>query len=295
MDLSGARAFVTVVDEGSVTAAAHRLRVAQPSLSRRLQRFERDLGLVLFERSERRLVLTPGGRRFLPVARDLLARADLARETATSLREGALGSVVLSAPRTTLSDVLAPFLATWRPEDPLPHVWETPATDGYDALDRGADLVIGTTPPPRRLARLHVATLPVWAYVGPDDPWAGRAEVGVDELASSRLLVLPPQQHARLALDRAAAADGVALEHRIELSSAEVAQAVAAAGRGVAVLSDDPRFGLVPAAVRSRSGPVVIDLHAAWSPHSTAGALVEGLAARLRAFCRERYRQPHTS
>src|SRR5690349_4290320 len=100
VDLAALRTFVTIADAGSVTAAAQRLRIAQPSLSRQLRRFERELGLSLFDRIERRLVLSAAGHRFLPVARDLVTRAELAREMAASLREGALGTVVISAPGT---------------------------------------------------------------------------------------------------------------------------------------------------------------------------------------------------
>ncbi|MDT0184976.1 LysR family transcriptional regulator [Microbacterium sp. ARD31] len=61
-------AFVAVVHFGGFTVAARGLHVSQPGLSARVQRLERALGVVVIDRSVRRLTLTPQGRAFLPVA-----------------------------------------------------------------------------------------------------------------------------------------------------------------------------------------------------------------------------------
>lgn len=289
MELRALRCFVTVADCGSVSLAARRLHTAQPSLSRQLRRFEGELGLTLFDRSQGRLVLSAAGRRFLPVARDLVTRAELARETVSALREGAPGSVVLSAPHTTATDVVAPFIATWTPADPLPTLWEAPSREAYAALDRGADLAIGTEAPPRHLRHLVVADLPVWAYVRPEHPWAGRRSVALDDLVEERLVVLESQQHSRIALERALAAADLPLGPVMEFSTAEVAQAVAAAGRGVAVVSDDPRYDLVPVRITGPAGVLSIRLRAAWSGEHHAASTLRDLATRLRSFSRERY------
>ena len=281
--------FVAVVDSGSVTAAARRLHVAQPSLSRQLRRLEHELGFELFDRQHKRLTLSAAGRRFLPVARDLVVRGDLAKEAAAALREGALASVVLSATRTTLTDVIAPFLATWTLEDPVPAVWEDLPAAIYDSIDRGADLAVGTEAPPPQLEHLAIAVLPVWAYVRHDDAWAGRGAVDLAELVTRRLLVLGQQQHARVSLDRAMSRDRLGLGSVVEFSAPEVAQAVAAAGRGVAVVSDDRRFGLVPVGITSTDGPVVVTLHAAWASAHHARKTLHTLARRLQLFSQARY------
>jgi DNA-binding transcriptional LysR family regulator len=67
-------ALVAVADEWSVSAAAVRLHVAQPSLSRQLRTLERRLGLTLFERSGRRLQVTAAGEQVVTAARRALAR-----------------------------------------------------------------------------------------------------------------------------------------------------------------------------------------------------------------------------
>lgn len=58
MDLRHARTFVTVAELGTVSKAADRLHIAQPALSRQITNLEQELGLKLFDRAGRRLVLT---------------------------------------------------------------------------------------------------------------------------------------------------------------------------------------------------------------------------------------------
>ena len=79
------RFFVVVADELSFTAAAARLRVAQPWLSTRIRQLEADLGLELFNRTTRTVELTDAGRRLLPKARAVIAVAEDFELTARTL------------------------------------------------------------------------------------------------------------------------------------------------------------------------------------------------------------------
>lgn len=289
MELRTLRYLLAVVDEGSVTAAADVVHVAQPSLSRQLRGLERDLGMNLLVRDGGRLRLTAAGREFLPTARRLVALADEARATADAIASGRMATITIAAPGTTLTDVIAPFLATFHAEDPLPGVWEKLPAAVYQALDRGADLVIGTTPPPTGLAVQALAELPVWAYVPQDHPWADRDQVPLARLVESDLLVLTSDFHPRRAIDQALARDGLALNAIREFTSPQVAQAIAAAGRGIAVVSDDPRFNLHPLRITGPDGPVTISLYAAWQRRHHGTETIASIADRLRAFCAVRY------
>jgi len=289
MELRHVRYFLAVADAGSVKAASPVVHVTQPSLSRQLRLFERGLGITLFTRTGGRLVLSAAGRQFVPVARDLARRADAAAEAAATLAAGRLQHIRIAAPGTTFTDILAPFLATLRPDDPLPAVSEEPPQMIYEALQSGADLAISTEQPPAGLAFQPLAVLPIWAYVPPGHSWSGRGSVTVAELVNERLLLLTGDYSPRRVLDRRVDQAGLSYTSMLEFGTPQVAQAVAAAGRGIAIVSDDPRFGLHPLDILGARGPLHIRLYAAWDSEHHAATTIGAVARRLSEYCIERY------
>src|SRR5882724_11004568 len=93
MKLQQLRFFVTVADELGFSKAAHKLHVAQPSLSIQIKALEDELGARLFERDKRHVALTPAGRRFRGRASEVLALADSAKAEARSTDRGFLGTI----------------------------------------------------------------------------------------------------------------------------------------------------------------------------------------------------------
>lgn len=76
MDLKQIRYFVAVAEERSFTAAAERLHITQPPLSRQIQLLEESLGVQLIERDNRPLTLTEAGRLFYEQSLQLLTRVE---------------------------------------------------------------------------------------------------------------------------------------------------------------------------------------------------------------------------
>ena len=79
LDLRKLRYFVAVAEELHFGRAAERLYLAQPVLSRQIQKLEQELGVTLFERTSRNVALTSAGRQLVDEARPLLAAGDAAR------------------------------------------------------------------------------------------------------------------------------------------------------------------------------------------------------------------------
>lgn len=79
-DLSLLRAFVAIVESGSISAGARRLKITQSTLSRSLQALEERASAALLQRDTHRMSLTPTGRILLEDAQALLAQADRAQQ-----------------------------------------------------------------------------------------------------------------------------------------------------------------------------------------------------------------------
>lgn len=290
MELRTLRYFIATVDAGSVSAAADVVHVSQPSLSRQLRQLESALSVELFARGSGRLVLSSAGRQFLPIARDLISRAAAAELAAETIAMGRLEHIAIAAPTTTLTDVIAPFLATLGPEDPVPTVLTPPgASQDQSRVFERVDMAIMTQPASKPLTTFALAVLPIWAYVRADHPWATRECVSLAELVEETLIVMEPQFKPHEILSAALDDEQLSLGSTLRCGNAQLAQALAASGRGIAVVSDDPRFALVPIRIMAERGQLSIRLYAAWdSGHHAAGRLEE-LAHRLRTFCGDRY------
>lgn len=289
MQLRHLRYLAATADAGSVSAAAAAVHVTQPALSRQLRQLERDLGVGLFDRSAGRLTLSRTGLALLPAVREILAATDALQDAAAFHARGRLERLAIAAPTVTLTDVVSPFVATISADDPVVDVRVADGLSTTEMLRRGADLAIGTQRPQPPYRSRALAELPVWAYVAPDDPWADRGSVPLAELLERPLVVLPATFTAREALDAAVAAAGTAYPSLVEAGNGTIAQALAASGRGVAVVSDDPRFDLRPLAVESGGGRVAVRLVAAWDPRAVAAATVSDVAERLTAWVAQRY------
>lgn len=292
MELRHLRYFVTTVEAGTVSGAAQRLHVTQPGLSRQLRQLEGELGVALFDREAGRLTPSRVGLALLPAARDVLDRVAAFRAAADFHARGRLERLTVAASTVSLTDIVAPFIAELAPEDPTVDVLVADGVSAADALAKGADLAIGPVSPGAPYRSTLLAELPVWAYVRADHGWARRRVVTAAELVEQELVVLPATFPARQSLDAALLEAGVAASAVTEAANGTVAQALAAAGRGVALVSDDPRFDLVPVKVEAGRRVLEVRLVAAWDGRHAAAATLEGLAERLGRFVRERYPAP---
>lgn len=110
--------FATVVEAGSLTAAAERLGLAKTMVSKHMQRLEAELGVALLLRSTRRLGLTEAGRAFHASCRELIKTAEDAVELARTGHTSPHGKLRVAAPIDYGALVVAPVLAQLRQQWP---------------------------------------------------------------------------------------------------------------------------------------------------------------------------------
>lgn len=110
MDLRHLRYFVAVAEEQNFSRAAERLHMAQPPLSRQVKQLEDELGVRLFDRTGRGVVMTEAGQLFLEEARRLLVQADQVVRMVERLGNGEVGRLALGFVPSASNSTLPPLL-----------------------------------------------------------------------------------------------------------------------------------------------------------------------------------------
>lgn len=141
-DWNRARAFLVTAEEGSLSAAARALGMAQPTLGRQVDGLEQELGIVLFERVGRGLTLTPSGLELLEHVRDMGEAAGRVSMTALGQSQALEGTICISASETYAAVLLPPIIAKLRILEPGIQVEIVVANHASDLRRREADIAI---------------------------------------------------------------------------------------------------------------------------------------------------------
>ena len=196
VSLDQLRTFIAAADEGSFSAGGRRLRRAQSVVSQTLANLEAQLGVKLFDRSNRSPVLTSQGMALLAEARAVVSRMDVFKARAKGLSDGLEPelSVVVDAvfPLGHLTDAVAAFQAKFQTTPLRLYVEALGAVLQPVIEGRCAFGVMGTLPTaPPQLTREHVLNA-TWAFVvSPTHPLASlKGPLQARVLAQHRQLVL---------------------------------------------------------------------------------------------------------
>lgn len=236
--------FIAAVEHGSFSAAAGALYIAQPSLSEQIKRLENELGVALFIRTNRRLVLTEAGQYLLPEAQRTLAAAREAVDSVRGVRTLTGGTVAFGSFSSAHHLLLTELIADFRGRHPHVRVRAVGlnSSDVADAV-RDGTLEAGLIALPVDDQGLDVSPI-VWAseavYLS-TDPARVRRPVTPAELASAEL-ILPEARWGnadptrRQLLERMQQA-GMTLVPVVEVESPASALALAARGVGDTIIS----------------------------------------------------------
>jgi DNA-binding transcriptional LysR family regulator len=163
MDLRRLRYFITVAEELHFGRAAARLHMSQPPLSQSIQALEAELGVRLFTRTKRSVVLSDVGRQWLPWAQKLLADAAALPDIAARLAKGEIGTLRVAFVSTASYSKLPVLISRFKTRFPEVDVALREATSDVqiDALLAGeidAGMIIAA-PQPVMPAHLHYVPL----------------------------------------------------------------------------------------------------------------------------------------
>jgi DNA-binding transcriptional LysR family regulator len=232
--------FLAVVEEGSVTRAARRLHVAQPSLSQAVRSLESELGVELFHRVGRGLRLAPAGEALVGPARQVLRAIDEARDAITGIVELKTGRLELAALATLAVDPMADLIGRFRELHPgiEVRVREPESADGVRALVQDGTCELGAAhlPLPPGLIAHPLGEQELLFVLPPESMPHGDRPLGARELATTPLVVSPPGTSTRILLEQALTAVGVTPRIAVETAAREAIVPLVLAGAGAALL-----------------------------------------------------------
>ncbi|CAO3416214.1 LysR substrate-binding domain-containing protein [Azospirillum endophyticum] len=141
-DLNDTIAFVKVVEEGSFTKAARRLRLPKTTLSRKVRDLERRLGIQLLHRTTRRLGLTEAGTVYFERCRRIAGELEQAESAVAQLRDAPRGWLRITTPPSFGMKVVAPLLPEFRARFPDVRIDLVLSHENLDLVARDIDLAI---------------------------------------------------------------------------------------------------------------------------------------------------------
>lgn len=167
-DWNRARAFLVTAEEGSLSAAARALGMAQPTLGRQVDALEEELGVILFERVGRGLTLTPSGLDLLEHVRAMGDAANRVSLSAAGNAQSIEGTVRITASEAHAAILLPPILRTLRRTHPGIHLDIIASSVSSDLLRREADIAVRNYQPtePDLIAR-KLRDIPARLYATP--------------------------------------------------------------------------------------------------------------------------------
>ena len=145
------RSYLSVLQEGSLSAAARALGVAQPTLGRHIATLEKSLGLTLFTRSHLGLLPTEAALALKGFAEEMNSTAAAMKRAAESQGAGIKGTVRITASEVMGVEVLPPIVAQLQNEHPALKIELVLTNRVQDLLRREADIAVRMTPPKQDL------------------------------------------------------------------------------------------------------------------------------------------------
>ncbi|MGW6928761.1 LysR family transcriptional regulator [Lentzea sp. NPDC054927] len=274
MDIRQLRYFLAVVDHGSVNKAAAALYVAQPSLSQSIRALERDLGLDLFRRAGRRLVLTDAGEALISPARQVVRVLATARASVNEVAGLQVGRVEIAAMPSQSVEPLARMIKAVTEKHPGLSISVRAAFTAEEVIEEvrsgRTELGLLGTSEPLADARVAISRIGRQRFVlvcPADGSFGPDTVVRHEDLAGQRMIVGQPGTGMRRVVDEIRAG-GVDLTEVVETEHREAILPLVLGDVGMAVLAESW------APLARQSGALVLALEPARYLHL---ALVSGL------------------
>jgi len=239
MDLDAIAVFVKVVQAGSFSQAARLLGMPNTTVSAKVARLEKDLGVTLIRRTTRKLHVTAAGQAYFERCMRGLAEIETAQAEITSATSEPRGLFRISVPGDVAHSLLPPLVTRYAREYPNAKIEVIVANRVVDLLGEGVDLAI-------RAGELKDSTLVVRRFLPiKGGLWASTrylSERGAprtpSDLEKHDCVVFSRLDRQSLRLSDGERNVDVAMKDRLVVDDLETVRALAVAGNGIAPLPD---------------------------------------------------------
>lgn len=282
-------AFRAVIEAGSVTAAADRLRVSQPAVSKLIMELEHATQLTLFIRDKRRFVPTPEARLLFEEIDRIFQGVDRIERFAEDLRDKRAGRIRIGCLPSLGLRLVPDLIARLAAEKPDVHLTVHVRTSGKIAdwvLGQQIDLGISLLRVDHPSVEMEPLTRADAVCILPaDHPLAAKAAITPEDLRNIPFIALGREDHAEQMISRVFDYDGVPRHVRLETNLSAVACRLVAAGAGVSIV--DPftaaEFMSPDIAVRAFRPAVSFNMWLLYPAHRPRSRLIELFVERLHA------------
>lgn len=241
MNFTHLAAFQAVVETGSVTAAAQRLHVSQPALTREIRALEERLGVALFDRLPRGMSPTEAGRLLAGYGAQIFKLAEAAETAVEELAGLRRGHLALAASRTTGAYVLPAILDEFRRRHPdVSLALSVSNTDQVQAEVRSMEAQLGLIEGPHDTDTFEALPLgedEIVAVAGATHPLARRRALTAAALGEAELVMREPGSGTREVVARAYASLGLTLSPRLSIGSPDAIKRLLRLGHAVSWVS----------------------------------------------------------
>jgi DNA-binding transcriptional LysR family regulator len=246
MNLHHLSVFLAVAESGSLTAAADRLHVSQPALSRELRALEGRLGVTLFERHARGMRLTEAGEVLRRYAERLFELEQAAEAAMREIAGARLGRLSIGASNTIGTYVLPRVLAAFRKE--RPRVQVALFVGNTEQVSQGVEdmrFMLGFIEGPLHFDGLHATRFQedeIVPVAAPNHPLLRRRRLSVGDLSGEALLMRESGSGTREVIEATLRQHHIIQGQTMEFGNTEALKRAAVHGGGIAWL---PRISML--------------------------------------------------
>lgn len=233
--------FIEVVEQRSISAAARRLHLTQPTVSAQIRRLESICGSKLLHKQGREMVPSPAGEQLYRAAGDVTRRMDTFAQQASALQQGLAGDLRIALVNTAqyvLPQLVREFNQRFVDINVDLSIGNREATlqRYYRNQD---DIYIFSHPPTDKQANARPFMSNELIVIAPPQHWAAKQrQIDFVTLQNERFLLRETGSATRMVFDTWLAGRGIQLPHRTQIESNEAIRLSVSSGAGLSVLSE---------------------------------------------------------